>query len=288
MTKENIIVTLIIASILILLLAGLVVVMTLKSTYRNFKNQEKRLTESLPASESELITSEDLAPLPEPVRRYLEYTGAVGTEKVKFFTAEIDGDFKMSPDRDWAPVQVEQISFIENPARLFFMKLKFMGLKIFGLHHYESAKATMVVKVLDLFKAADARGPEMNKGETVTVFNDMCVFVPSSLIDSRISWHEIDNLTAEGTFTNGGISVTAVLYFNESGQLVNFISEDRYYLNEDGTYELLRWATPLIEYRENNGLNIASYGEAVWLRDGSEYSYARFNIRDVRVNPVRY
>ncbi len=261
-------------------------IVNLKSTYRNFKNQGKRLTESLPASESELITSEDLAPLPEPVRKYLEYTGSVGTEKVKFFTAEIDGDFKMSPDRGWAPVQ--QSSFIESPARLFFMKMKFMGLKIFGLHHYETAKATMVVKILDLFKVADARAPEMNKGETVTVFNDMCVLVPSSLIDSRISWREIDKLTAEGTFTNEGISVTATLYFNESGQMVNFISEDRYFLNEDGTYEMLRWATPLIEYKENNGLKITSFGEAIWLRDGLEYCYACFNIRDVKVNHVHY
>lgn len=124
----------------------------------------------------------------------------------------------------------------------------------------------------------------MNKGETVTVFNDMCVLAPSSLIDSRISWREIDNLTAEGTFINEGISVTARLYFNEVGQLVNFISDDRYFLNEDGTYELLRWATPLSEYSEMNGLKTAAYGEAVWFKDGSEYSYAKFHIRDVRVN----
>lgn len=270
---------------LIVIIGGLLVYLNGKSTYRFFKNRiEISLTE-MPSAKKELITDDDLATLPTPVKKYLQYVGVVGTEKVRNFSVKIDGQFKMSVDKDWAPVVVEQMSFIDQPIRLFFMKLKFMGMNIIGLHHYESAEASMVIKILDLIKVADARGPEMNKGETVTVFNDMCVLAPSSLIDSRITWTAIDDLTAKGTFTNEGISITATLYFNETGQLIDFVSDDRYYWNEDNTYDFVRWSTPLSDYKKINGLNLATYGEAVWLKDDGPYSYARFNIKNVTVNP---
>ena len=113
----------------------------------------------------------------------------------------------------------------------------------------------------------------------------MCILAPSTLIDSRISWREIDDFTVEGTFTNDGISVKALLYFNEQGQLINFISDDRYYWNEDNTYELVRWTTPISKYKQINNLTLASYGEAVWIKDGEEIPYAKFNIKDVTINP---
>lgn len=272
-------------AIIIVIIGALLIYRYVKSTHRYYLKQVERSFDQIPDSKAELITDGDLAHLPGPVKKYLEYVGVVGTEKVRNYSVTIDGDFKMSADRDWAPVTVEQMSFIKDPVRLFFMELKFMGMKIVGLHHYESAMASMVIKVLDLFTVADARGPEMNKGETVTVFNDMCILAPAALIDSRISWKEIDDLTAEGTFTNEGISVSATLYFNETGQLINFISYDRSYWNEDNTYDFVPWSTPVSDYREIKGLNLPAYGEAIWMKEEGPFSYARFNIRDVEINP---
>jgi len=60
------------------------------------------------------------------------------------------------------------------------------------------------------------------------IFNDMCLFAPASLVDSRISWEEVDAFIVKATFINGGNKVSAELYFNEKGELVNFISNDRY------------------------------------------------------------
>ena len=275
----------IILAVIIVLILAVIFYRYNKSTYRDYIREVERIYSAMPSDDAELITPEDIAGLPGPVKKYLEYVGVVGTEKVRNYSVEIDGDFKMSEERDWAHVDVKQMSFIDNPARLFFMEMRFMGLKIFGLHHYESCIATMVIKIMDLFTVADARGPEMNRGETVTVFNDMCILVPSSLIDPRISWKEIDELTVEGTFTNEGISVTAVLYFNETGELINFVSNDRYYWNEDNTYDLIPWMTPVSAYRESNGLKHASYGEAVWLKEDGPFTYARFNLRNVKINP---
>ena len=45
----------------------------------------------------------------------------------------------------------------------------------------------MEIKLAGLFKVVDACGPEMNRGETVSLFNDMCFMEPGSLISLTIA-----------------------------------------------------------------------------------------------------
>jgi hypothetical protein len=49
----------------------------------------------------------------------------------------------------------------------------------------------MRVKVASILMMVDAKGPEMDQAETVTLFNDLCVFAPGALIDPRIRWQVI-------------------------------------------------------------------------------------------------
>jgi hypothetical protein len=82
------------------------------------------------------------------------------------------------------------------------------------------------------------------------VFNDMCFFAPGSLLDPSIRWRELEARTVEATYTNGPHTVRAELVFDDSGALVDFRSDDRPALAEDGkTLLSQRWSTPVREYR---------------------------------------
>jgi hypothetical protein len=177
-----------------------------------------------------------------------------------------------------------QYSEIKDVKRLYYMEMKMGGLPIVGLHKYEDTTAIMLIKLAGLVTVGDGRGEEMNKGETVTVFNDMCMFAPASLIEERIEWEVIDPLTVKGTFNNKGIKVSALLYFNEKGELINFVSDDRYYSPTGKTYENIRWSTPVKEYKDYNGIRISSGGQAVWSFPEGDYCYARADIKDVEYN----
>jgi hypothetical protein len=67
----------------------------------------------------------------------------------------------------------------------------------------------------------DARGPEMNRSETVTFFNDMCVLAPATLIDRSIRFQTFDDHSVGATFTHGNETITAMLSFNSQGELTN-------------------------------------------------------------------
>lgn len=139
----------------------------------------------------------------------------------------------------------------------------------------------MQIKLFGLFPIVQIKGNEMNTTETVTLFNDMCLMYPASLIDKSIRWESIDNTSAKAIFTNGGITITATLYFNEEGQLINFISDDRYAVSNMKKY---RFSTPVRDYRMINGRKVPGYGEAVWHYPEGEFVYGKFNLKTIDYN----
>ena len=98
------------------------------------------------------------------------------------------------------------------------------------VYRYDTAgKLTMLVNTVP-----SPNGLVMNKAETVTLFNDMCVFAPRALVDPGIQWREIDPLNVSAAFTNAGITIQAVLTFNAEDELVDFVSDDRLAGSADG------------------------------------------------------
>jgi len=112
-----------------------------------------------------------------------------------------------------------------------------MGIPTVGIHLYKNATAIMKIKLAGLFTIVDGKGKEMDQGETVTVFNDMCYMAPASLIDKNIRWEILDSLSVKATFANGKQTISAVLHFNEKGELINFISKDRFDTPDGKTYK---------------------------------------------------
>jgi hypothetical protein len=180
----------------------------------------------------------------------------------------------------------EQFNFLDRSARFFIMDASMYGVPFQAFHRFEDGSATMRVKVASLFSIVDAKGPEMTKAETVTLFNDMCVFAPGSLIDPKIRWREIDAQNVGGAFTNAGITIEAVLSFNAVGELVDFVSDDRLAGSADGkSFTAMRWSTPLGGYRTFGAHTVSASGAGRWHPGGGDpYDYIQLSLTDIGYN----
>ncbi len=145
----------------------------------------------------------------------------------------------------------------------------------------------MDIRLFSIFKVEYQAGHEMDIAETVTFFNDMCVLAPATLIDKRIEWLELERNKVKASFTNNGIKITALLYFNEKGELVNFVSEDRYAIGENNTITQHTWSTPLREYKLIHGLKLASYAETIYTYPYGDFTYATFTLKNIVYNISR-
>ncbi len=274
-----------IAYITLILTVVVIVIYYLSNTLKRKYNAEvkeglnrvKNLGESV-------LTEKDITHLPEPVQKYLKYVGVLGREKVNNLKVSINGSMKTDKNRDWFQVKIHQHSFLDKVTRLFYLNLNMSGIPVLGLHFYKNGIATMKIKILGFITVVKGMGEKMNRAETVTVFNDMCIMAPASLVDTRIQWEPVDLHTVKATFNNEGNYISAMLYFNDIGQLTNFVSDDRYYSPTGKTYESVRWSTPVNSYKNINGFNLASYGEAIWNFPDGDLCYAKFNILDIKYN----
>ncbi|MGV9012503.1 MAG: DUF6544 family protein [Flavobacteriales bacterium] len=232
-----------------------------------------------------LLTEADLAPLPAVVQRYIRLNGAVGQPRVQSFRARFHGQIRSGPDARWMPLTGEQFNFYDQPTRLFLMDASMFGIPLQAFHRFVGTAATMRVKVANVVTMVNAKGPEMDEAETVTLFNDLCVFAPGALIDNRIQWQVIDPQTVSARYTNGSHTIRAVLSFNDLGELTNFVADGRGAKSADGrSFTKMRWSTPLSNYRAFGAHRLMSRGEGVWHAPAGDYSYLRFNLDAIEYN----
>jgi hypothetical protein len=272
-----------IANLLIVLGLTLTLLDSSNSSFRKvFRREvERRLT---PPSPRPPLSEAELAHLPPALRKYLVRAGVVGQPPVENLRATFRGEIRRNTEAGWLQFEAEQYSFFREPARLFSMRASRFGIPFDALHLYLGPSATMQVQLASLLRVVDARGPEMNRSETVTMFNDMCLLAPATLVDRSIAWLELDETRVKGTFTNAGNTISAVLSFDEAGDLANFVSDDRYQSSDGKTYEHFRWSTPVSAYRDFGGVRLASRGEATWRMPSGEFSYVRLEILSVVYN----
>jgi hypothetical protein len=179
------------------------------------------------------------------------------------------------------PFTSQQYNFMQIPTRLFFMKAVMKNLPVAGYHCFKNGKASMDIRLMSLFKVQFQDGPEMDLSETVTFFNDMCCLAPATLIDKRIKWLEVDGNKVNASFTNNNITVSAWLYFNDEGALINFSSQDRY---SSDAGKKLPWATPLKDYQQINGYKVMQNAETIYSYPDRDLCYGTFELVSVKYN----
>jgi len=243
-----------------------------ENEYRRDYKKGLQRTSSIP---TRLLTEQDIHHLPTPVQAYLRYVGVLNQPSVNQVHISFKGEMR-GKDQDWFSFTSEQYNFFDEPTRLFFMEGKVKGLSTNGYHRYVDQSASMDIRVLSAFPVVQKE--DLFQAETVTLFNDMCLLAPATLISDSIQWELIDDLSVKATFTNKGTSITAILYFNDNGQLVNFVSDDRF---DIGTSERVRFSTPVKDYRTINGYNLCHYGEAIWHYPEGEFVYGKFHLQDL-------
>lgn len=273
--------------ILAFLVTVMIVIVIIRRVYgikKLFKNELDFRFKELEGRTDGLIVEDDLLKLPKLLQEYLRKTKIVGSQKVNYFHVEMKGEMKMDMNKPFAPVKVEQFTFIESGTRLFYMTMNYNGIPISGIHNYHSKEALMKVKIFDLIKVVDKAGKEMQRIETVTYFNDLCIMAPGGLIEEDIIWEEIDDRTIKGTLRKHGHEVTATLYFNNDGMLNNFVSEDRVEISSEDFQNKVLWSTPMTKFSDVGDFYLPNEGSAVWHYPDKDFEYIRLKIQDVTVN----
>lgn len=256
----------------------------------SYRGQYRKLVHAalappLPADD---VTEADLTDLPQAVAAYVRRSGAVGKPRVVNLRARIHGRIRAKGNSPWMTFTGEQVNtYGHRPRRLFTMDATLSGLPVDILHIYIGPSATMRVKACSLVPMVNMAGPDMDRSETVTLLNDLCLLAPAALIAAPISWQPIDTDHVRATYTNGAQTVTAELAFNSKHDLVDFVSDDRSRASPDGkSSDRQRWSTPVCNYRSFDSRRLCTSGEGRWHAPAPEgqFTYIEFHVDDITYN----
>jgi len=228
------------------------------------------------------ITVGMLERLPHPVQRYLVYTGVVGYPWIETVRLKQAGRFRLGSDKPWMPMTAEQTYTIDPPGLTWNARFKVAGLPLLRARdRYESGRGHMFGKLAGLFTIFDARGEELDQATMVRYLNEIMWF-PTAFLGENISWQEVDESSAQVTFSDGGKSVSAEMSFADDGRLTNFTTLR--YREIEGEFSLDPWSTPITGYGMLAGLNLPVCGQAVWDLPSGDLTYADLEVTEISYN----
>lgn len=228
----------------------------------------------------DVVTEEDLKRLPEPVQKYLKYTQIIGKEKIRAVRLKQKGFFRQKKGQKWISFQAEQYYTTGSPAFIWFGRINIAPfISIVARDRYFEGKGNMLIKLLYTLTVADAKGREMDEATLMRYLDEMMWF-PTAYLNDYIQWEHIDAKSAKATISDKGVTASAILYFNEKGELRNFVGERL----SSVTGKKETWSTPISEYKEINGIRIPIKGEGVWNLSSGDFSYIRLEITDIEYN----
>lgn len=279
----------IIKFLVVITIFAVVTIITANSLFNRKVNKEvKTLFSNINLeNKSEIIRQEDLAGLPFPVQKWLENSGVVGKEKIQSVRLKQKLMMKTDESKPWMPAHAEQYFTVEKPSFIWKAKVSMAPMLFFtGLDKYYEGHGKMEIKVLSLIPVVDSQGKEIDQSTLLRYLGEIIWFPPAALRD-YIKWESIDEVSAKATMSYKGVSASAMFYFNEKGEVINFNAKR--YMEKDGQYLLEDWGGVPKEYKEFNGIKIPNKGEVLWRLKTGDFTWLQYEITEIEYNkPLIY
>jgi hypothetical protein len=266
-------------------LAGLVVLAGVCAEFaghRAFTGLVRRDVEALYAracpGRAGVVTEEMLAGLPEPVRRYLRYTGVVGKPVPGTIRLHQEGRMRPGPGQPWMPLAAEEHYSVQPPGFVWAGTARLGPVAVARARDmYAEGHGRMLVKVASLWPVADASGGQTDQAAMIRYLSEM-IWFPAAFLAGNISFEAVDDSSARVTLADRGRTATATLVFDTQGRLTDFVAK-RYRAADASDPET--WSTPVTGYGEFEGLRLPTRGKAIYKLPGGDLEYIDVTVTDL-------
>jgi hypothetical protein len=228
-----------------------------------------------------------VAHLPEPARRYFEYTILPGTPLATVAEITMTGEIGLGSEEDprYLPMRAEQIL---APPRGFFWEVSAGGglMRMSGSDGLEGGRSWTRFWLLGLAPVVRSGGNEDHwKSAFGRVVADGVFWVPAALLPQNgVSWERVDDDTARATVTHRGMIQTVDVRVDSEGRPV-VVSFPRWTdANPDGVFRVQPFGGELSEFREFEGYRLPTRAEAGNFFGTDDY----FPFFKARVSEIRF
>ncbi|MDP4109927.1 MAG: hypothetical protein Q8878_07875 [Bacillota bacterium] len=222
---------------------------------------------------AEKFTEEDIAKLPEPVKKYFRCCGYIGKQKMSFMKAEFKNvSFSTGVGKPTLKIDYTQYNFAQKPQRFAFIDSSMFFIPFQGFDCFQDGTGSMKGVIAKTFTLFDQRGPDMDKASLVTVLSES-LLVPNVALQDYIIWEAVDETHAKAKIIFNGVSAGGVFSFNEKGEMTSFTTDDRTAVDFSGNKRHVKWSAVCGGYRNDNGIKKPSELRAIWHYPEGDQTY---------------
>lgn len=234
-----------------------------------------------------IVTETMLSHLPPVVQRYMTYSGVIGKAWINTVSLTYRGKFRLGKDKPWMPIYARQVYTTNPPGFQWKARFKLFGLPLmFGNDTYKNGQGRMFGKLAGLITLFDASDEKLIQGTMVRYLQEMAWF-PTAYLSDYITWEAVDDHTADVIFTYAEKQVRGRMIFDDDGRLLTFIAER--YQENNGTYNLHTWSTPMTDYQVFDGIKVPTTGYGVWQMPDADLTYITMKVSKLQYNvPVEF
>lgn len=245
--------------------------------YAGFARKAGKIRAESPGYDKKIVDENYLKTLPEPVRRFAQFSGLAGKPMMRNSHVVHSGLFKTGPNRPWMKIRGEYYLTGQRPSFVWIGRISVLPfVNISAIDSYFSGRGRMVISLCGLVKLSDAQALELDASAFARMLTETSM-IPTLYFDRDvITWKPMAGNKARALFTDSGLKTGAVVSFTGQGALER-ISLKRY-REDKGSYVLDDWEGRSGDYKEFNGIMLPTLYSGSWVIDGKEFEYVRFRV----------
>ncbi len=225
----------------------------------------------------------ELEGLPAPVQRFLRTALKDGQPVVAGVRVRHSGTFNMGEDvENWKPFSSNQRVITRRAGFDWDARVSMLpGLNVRVHDAYLAGEGILHAALLGLITLVDMRGTgEVARGELMRFFAE-AAWYPTALLPSQgVRWEALDERSAQGTLTDGAVTLSLIFTFGEDGLIETVCARSRGRTVGGGIVPT-PWCGRFWNYQERAGMLIPLEGEVAWLLPGGARPYWRGRITDI-------
>jgi len=230
---------------------------------------------------AQAFSKKDTAGLPEPVKNWLNSTGALEMHPPARVEIQQRLQLKTAVDQEsYFPARARQISRIDSPSFLWLVEVEMNPvLWMRGRDSYQSGKGAMNIWLNSLIPVVQEAGPKIDEGALQRFLGEM-VWMPQQALQPYIEWESINERQARAKMLYGGIEAGGIFTFRENGDFERFEAMRFYGADPDGDRK--PWILTVQEYAHFEGVRVPSQLEATWELETGAWTWLKLEVEEIQ------
>ncbi|WP_124058656.1 DUF6544 family protein [Vaginisenegalia massiliensis] len=274
----------VLSGIMLIILAVLIWVFAFKSALvKEYEHDVAQFGLQSQPTNQDRIRPEDYQNLPTLIQNYLKQSGLINQPRMDAMDVRFKHVlFKMAPKQGQMWINYRIVSQVQDLNRLALIEGSLFGIPFNGYDYMSPDKAFMKGELANHVTLFNQTGSDLVIGERLTYLSE-AFLMPPALLNSAIKFETLNNHQVKGTISYQDQDLSGIFSFNDQGQMVEFVTDQRPYMDAKGHVHQYKWKAECLDYqRDQEGRCLPTRFKASWLIDGHYFNY--FNGKIDQVN----